>query len=640
MVLSPAWRRRPSLIRIFQENLASEGFKSKLFPTVQVWVDEQRWCSGRILTFQGIEKGSILVRCENVRLSKLFSSSFHTDELSIPRFSFFHVRVAKHRWWSGSIVAFQAFGMGSILVRGRTYNVDRNFPERLVTQEFRSLLLSSVHIGFEEHRWGSGSLVALEAIDVCSIPVRWRSSNIDGNFAIIFVTKEYTTLMSSLSSVGIEEHHWCSGSTAHLQASDMVLIPAGRRRPSLIRSFQENLFLGRFNFIDITTVQIWVDKHRWCSGSIVAFQAIDVCSIPVRWRSSNIDGKFAMLFVTKEYTTLMSSLSSAGIEEHHWCSGSTAHLQASDMVLIPARRRRPSLIRSFQENLFSGRFNFIDITTVQIWVDKHRWCSGSIVAFQAIDMGSIPVRCRSYNLDGNFAVIFVTKENRTLMLSFSSVGIEEHHWCSGNTAHLQASDMVLIPAWRRRPSLIRSFQENLFSGRFNFIDITTVQIWVDKHRWCSGSIVAFQDIDMGSIPVRCRSNNLDGNFAVIFVTKENRTLMLSFSSVGIEEHHWCSGSTAHLQAIDMGLIPAWRRRPSLITIFQENLASELFKSKMFSTVEIWVDEHLLCSGWIGSFQSIENGSIHVRCKKFRLSKIFYPYLIQMSCKSCGFLFFT
>ena len=289
MVLSPAWRRRPSLIRIFQENLASEAFKSKLFSTVQVWVDEQRWCSGRIITFQGIEKGSLRVRCENVRLSKLFPSSFHTDELSIPRFSFFHVRVVKHRWWSGSIVAFQAFGMGSILVRGRTYNVDRNFPELLVTQEFRSLLFSSVHIGIEEHRCGSGSLVALEAIDECSIPVRWRSSNIDGNFAVLFVTKEYTTLMSSLSGVGIEEHHWCSGSTAHLQVSDMVLIPAWRRRPSLIRSFQENLFSGRFNFIDITTVQIWVDKHRWCSGSssIVAFQAIDMGSIPVRRKIPN-----------------------------------------------------------------------------------------------------------------------------------------------------------------------------------------------------------------------------------------------------------------------------------------------------------------------------------------------------------------
>ena len=256
MVLSPAWRRRPSLMRNFQENLASEGFKSKLFSTVQVWVDEQRWCTGRIITFQGIEKGSIPVRCENVRVSKLLPSSFHTDGLSIPRFSFFHVRVAKHRWWSGSIVAFQAFGMGSILVRRRTYNVDRNFPEILVTQEFRSLLLSSVHIGFEEHRWGSGSLVALEAIDVCSIPVRWRSSNIDGNFAVLFVTKENKTRSFSFFHDGIEEHHWCSRNTAAFQAIDMGSIPVRRKIPNRIRTFSANHASEGLRHIVLSTVRV------------------------------------------------------------------------------------------------------------------------------------------------------------------------------------------------------------------------------------------------------------------------------------------------------------------------------------------------------------------------------------------------
>ena len=211
-------------------------------------------------------------------------------------------------------------------------------------------------------------------------------------------------------------------------------------------------------------------------------------------------------------------------------------------------------------------------------------------------MGSIPVRCRSYNLDGTFAVIFVTKENTTLMLSFSIVRIEEHHWCSGSIVAFQAIDMGLLPAWRRSPSLIRNFQVNLSSEGFISIDISTVQIWEDKHRWCSGSIVAFQAIDMSSIPVRCRSYNIDWNFAVLFVTKENTTPMFSFSSVGIEEHHWCSGSTAHLQAIDMGSIPAWRRRPSLMRIFQGNLSSGGFKSIEISTVQIWVDKHRWCSG--------------------------------------------
>ena len=112
-------------------------------------------------------------------------------------------------------------------------------------------------------------------------------------------------------------------------------------------------------------------------------------------------------------------------------------------------------------------------------------------------MGSIPVRCRSYNIDGNFAVLFVTKENSTLILSFSSVGIEEHHWCSGSIVAFQAIDMGLIPAWRRRPSLIRHFQENLSSEGFKSIEISTVQVWVDKHRWCSGSGVALHDIYLG-----------------------------------------------------------------------------------------------------------------------------------------------
>ena len=187
--------------------------------------------------------------------------------------------------------------MGSIPVRCKSYNIDRNFPEILVTQELRSLLFSSVYIGIEDHLWGSGSLVALEAIDVCSIPVRWRSYNIDGNFAVLFVTKEYTTLMLSFSSVGIEEHLWCSGSIVAFQAIDMGLIPAWHRRPSLIKIFQENLSSERFESIEISTVQIWVDKHRWCSGSTVAFQAIDMGLIPAWRRRPNLIRIFRETFL-------------------------------------------------------------------------------------------------------------------------------------------------------------------------------------------------------------------------------------------------------------------------------------------------------------------------------------------------------
>ena len=170
--------------------------------------------------------------------------------------------------------------------------------------------------------------------------------------------------------------------------------------------------------------------------------------------------------------------------------------------------------RNFSVICVTNEFTTLLIQFHQVRNDEHLWCSGSIVSLQTTDKVSIPVRCKNYSIDRDFALIFVTKENTTLLFLFLHDGVEEH-------------------------------------------------------RWCSGSIVAFQAIDMGSIPVRCRSYIIDGNFAVLFVTKEYTTLMFSFSSVGIEEHHWCSGSTAHLQAIDMVLIPAWRRRPSLIRIFRE-----------------------------------------------------------------------
>ena len=81
-------RRRPSMARNFQENLASDVFKSIIIYTVPVWVDRDRCRSGSIVKFQAINEGSIPVRWSN-RVSKLFSSLFDTDEFSILRFSFF-----------------------------------------------------------------------------------------------------------------------------------------------------------------------------------------------------------------------------------------------------------------------------------------------------------------------------------------------------------------------------------------------------------------------------------------------------------------------------------------------------------------------------------------------------------------------
>ena len=253
--------------------------------------------------------------------------------------------------------------------------------------------------------------------------------------------------------------------------------------------------------------------------------------------------------------------------------------------------------------------------------DEHLCCSDSIVSLQTTDKGSIPVRCKRYGIDKNFALKFVTKENTTLLILFLHDGIEEHRWCSGSTVAFQAIDMGSIPVRCRRYNIDRKFAVIFVTKEFTTLVFSFFLIVVDRRRWCSGSIVAFQAIDMVSIPVRCRRYNIDGIFAVIFVTKEYPTLMFSFSSVGIEEHHWCSGSRAHLQAIDMGLSPAWRRRPSLIRIFQENLASEGFKSKLFSTVQVWVYQHSWCSGRIVTFPAIEKGSILLRSKIFKLREL-------------------
>ena len=176
-----------------------------------------------------------------------FSVICVTNEFTTLLIQFHQVRNDEHLWCSGSIVSLQTTDKGSIPVRCKNYSIDRDFALIFVTKENTTLLFLFLHDGVEEHRWCSGSIVDFQAIDVCSIPVRWRSYNNDGNFAVLFVTKEYTTLMSSFSSVGIEEHHWCSGSTAHLQAIDMVLIPAWRRRPSLIRIFRETFLRDGLN---------------------------------------------------------------------------------------------------------------------------------------------------------------------------------------------------------------------------------------------------------------------------------------------------------------------------------------------------------------------------------------------------------
>ena len=175
------------------------------------------------------------------------------------------------------------------------------------------------------------------------------------------------------------------------------------------------------------------------------------------------------------------------------------------------------------------------LSTIRISVAQHRWCSGSKVASQVFDIGSIPVRCRSYNIDKKFAVIFVTKVFTTLLFSFFLLGVEEHHWCRGTIKALQAIDMCSISVGCRNRSLIKVSQENLASEGLDFITFAPVRVWIDQHRWCSCSIIAFQAIDMGSIPVRCKSYNKDRNFALIFVTQKKYNpfvLLLPWSNSG------------------------------------------------------------------------------------------------------------
>ena len=178
-----AVKRNFSVISVTNE------FTTLLIQFHQVRNDEHLWCSGSIVSLQTTDKGSTPVRCKSYSIDRNFQLIFVTKENTNLLFLFLHDGIEEHRWCSGSIVDFQAIDMCSLPVRCRSYNIDRNFPEIPVTQELRSLLFSSVYIGTEDHRWGSGSLVALEAIDVCSIPVRWRSYNIDGNLQCYLLQK-------------------------------------------------------------------------------------------------------------------------------------------------------------------------------------------------------------------------------------------------------------------------------------------------------------------------------------------------------------------------------------------------------------------------------------------------------------------
>ena len=89
--------------------------------------------------------------------------------------------------------------------------------------------------------------------------------------------------------------------------------------------------------------------------------------------------------------------------EHSWCSGSIVAFQAIDMGSIPVRYNcHPSVNVLVQRSLLGLRFPIVNQFLTKEYCHsmylhqsscEHSWCSDSIVAFQAIDIGSIAVRC-------------------------------------------------------------------------------------------------------------------------------------------------------------------------------------------------------------------------------------------------------
>ena len=132
----------------------------------------------------------------------------------------------------------------------------------------------------------------------------------------------------------------------------------------------------------------------------------------------------------------------------------------------------------------------------------------------------------------------------------------------------------------------RNFSVISVTNEFRTLLIQFHQVRNDEHLSCSGSIVTLQTTDKGAVPVRCKSYSIDRNFALVFVTKENTTLLFLFLHDRIEEHHWCSGSIVDFEAINMGSIPVRRNITNRIRIFSVNHAPEGFRYIVLSTVRI------------------------------------------------------
>ena len=132
--------------------------------------------------------------------------------------------------------------------------------------------------------------------------------------------------------------------------------------------------------------------------------------------------------------------------------------------------------RNFSVISVTNEFRTLLIQIHQVRNDEHLSCSGSIVTLQTTDKGAVPVRCKSYSIDRNFPLIFVTEENTTLLFLFLHDRIEEHHCCSGSIVDFQAIDMGSIPVRRKITNRIRIFSVNHAPEGFRYIVLSTVRI--------------------------------------------------------------------------------------------------------------------------------------------------------------------
>ena len=160
-------------------------------------------------------------------------------------------------------------------------------------------------------------------------------------------------------------------------------------------------------------------KHRWFSGRIVARYAIDPGSIPGR------------------------------------CTFFEQSTKTGELDKLNFQQTRSNMVNQLEIDCMYGRNQYL------LQFVKHRWFSGRIVAYHAIDLGSIPGRCTFFEQS--------TETGELDKLNFQQT----------------------------RSYMVNQFEIDCMYGRKQYL------LQFVKHRWFSGRIVACHAIDPGSIPGRC-----------------------------------------------------------------------------------------------------------------------------------------